>query len=138
MQAQKVHLAAVIDEYGSVAGVVTIEDLLEELVGEISDEHEIHSGVIKETANSYLIPGSTDIDRLGELFGIRPENVQATTVGGLVSEIAGRIPRTGEVVHDKENGLRFEVLQSTDRLIERLRVSAAASADKVESKQIRA
>src|SRR4051812_560683 len=127
MQAQKVPLAVVIDEYGSVAGVVTIEDLLEELVGEIADEHEPHADVVKETANSYLVPGNTDIDRLNELFGIRPENVQATTVGGLVSEIAGRIPRTGEVIQDKENGLRYEILQSTDRLVERVRVSVAAS-----------
>src|SRR5258707_9509443 len=85
MQSQKVHLAAVIDEYGSVAGLVTIEDLLEELVGEITDEHEHHADVVKETEKSYLVPGNTDIDRLGELFGIRPQNVQATTVGGLVS-----------------------------------------------------
>jgi putative hemolysin len=138
MQAQKVHLAAVIDEYGSVAGVVTIEDLLEELVGEIADEHEHHADVVKENDHSYLIPGNTDVDRLGELFGIRPENVEATTVGGLVSEIAGRIPRTGEVIVDPDNGLRYEILQSTDRLIERLRVSVAAPADTVESKQIRA
>lgn len=138
MQAQKVHLAAVIDEYGSVAGVVTIEDLLEELVGEIADEHEHHADVVKESEKSYLVPGNTDIDRLGELFGIRPENVQATTVGGLVSELAGRIPRTGELIVDKENGLRYEVLQSTDRLVERLRISVAESSDKLESKQIRA
>jgi putative hemolysin len=138
MQAQKVHLAAVIDEYGSVAGVVTIEDLLEELVGEIADEHEHHADVVKESDHSYLVPGNTDVDRLGELFGIRPENVEATTVGGLVSEIAGRIPRTGEVITDTDNGLRYEVLQSTDRLIERVRVSVAASNDEVESKQIRA
>lgn len=138
MQAQKVHLAVVIDEYGSVAGVVTIEDLLEELVGEIADEHEHHADVVKESENSYLIPGNTDIDRLGELFGIRPDNVQATTVGGLVSELVGRIPKTGEVIQDKENGLRYEVLQSTDRLVERVRVRVAEPADTVESKQIRA
>lgn len=138
MQAQKVHLSVVIDEYGSVAGVVTIEDLLEELVGEIADEHEHHADVVKETDRSYLIPGNTDIDRLGDLFGIRPDNVQATTVGGLVSEVAGRIPRTGEVIQDRDNGLRYEVLQSTDRLVERVRVSVAEPADAVESKQIRA
>jgi putative hemolysin len=138
MQSQKVHLAAVIDEYGSVAGLVTIEDLLEELVGEIADEHEHHADVVKETDNSYLVPGNTDIDRLGELFGIRPDNVQATTIGGLVSEVVGRIPRTGEVIQDKDNGLRYEILQSTDRLVERLRVSVAEPADTVESKQVRA
>jgi CBS domain containing-hemolysin-like protein len=135
MQAQKIHMAAVIDEYGSVAGVVTIEDLLEELVGEITDEHESQSDVIKENDGSYLVPGNMDIDRLGELFGIRPENIQATTVGGLVSELVGRIPDTGEVI--QQNGLRFEILQSTDRLVERLRISVGQP-NTLESKQSRA
>lgn len=69
-------------------------------------------------------PGNLDIERLEELFGARwekPEDYEATTVAGLVSEVAGRIPMPGEVV--EEDGLRFEVLASTDRRIERLRVS---------------
>ncbi|MCU1285381.1 MAG: CBS/transporter domain protein [Acidobacteriales bacterium] len=132
MQAQKAHMAMVIDEYGSVAGVVTIEDLLEELVGEITDEHEPHSDVIKERDGSYLVPGNMDIDRLDELFGVRPENVQATTVAGLVSELVGRIPDTGEVI--QQNGLRYEILKSTDRLVERLRISLNEAADTVQSK----
>jgi putative hemolysin len=120
MQKNKVHLAAVIDEYGSVAGVVTIEDLLEEIVGEISDEHELPSDVLKEPGGSYVVPGNMDVDRLNELFSIRPEDREATTLSGLVSEIAGHIPRPGEVI--KDSGLRFEVLQSTDRRVEKLRV----------------
>jgi putative hemolysin len=132
MQAQKIHMAAVIDEYGSVAGVVTIEDLLEELVGEITDEHEPQPDVVKEKDGSYLVPGNMDIDRLVELFGVRPENVQATTVAGLVSELVGRIPDTGEVI--QQNGLRFEILQSTDRLVERLRISLDNAADTVQPK----
>jgi CBS domain containing-hemolysin-like protein len=136
MQAQKAHMAIVIDEYGSVAGVVTIEDLLEELVGEITDEHEPHSDVIKERDGSYLVPGNMDIDRLDELFGLRPENVQATTVAGLVSELVGRIPDTGEVI--QQNGLRYEILKSTDRLVERLRISLVEATDTIQSKQSRA
>lgn len=136
MQAQKIHMAMVIDEYGSVAGVVTIEDLLEELVGEITDEHEGQTDVVKERDGSYLVPGNMDVDRLMELFGVRPENVQATTVAGLVSELVGRIPDTGEVI--QQNGLRFEILQSTDRLVERLRISLDNAADTVQSKQFRA
>jgi putative hemolysin len=136
MQAQKIHMAMVIDEYGSVAGVVTIEDLLEELVGEITDEHEPQTDVVKERDGSYLVPGNMDVDRLMELFGVRPENVQATTVAGLVSELVGRIPDTGEVI--QQNGLRFEILQSTDRLVERLRISVDNAADTVQSKQFRA
>ena len=122
MQKQKIRMAIVIDEYGGVAGVVTIEDLVEEIVGEISDEHETPQ-VVRENETSYLVPGNMDVDRLEELLGIRPEHKDATTVGGLVSEIAGRIPKKGEVVED--DNLRLEILQATERRVERVRVSVA-------------
>lgn len=120
MQKNKIRMAIVIDEYGGVAGLVTIEDLVEEIVGEISDEHEV-AQVVRENENSYLVPGNMDVDRLEELLGVRPERKGAATVAGLVSELAGRIPRKGEVV--EEDGLRMEVLQSSDRRVERVRVS---------------
>jgi len=120
MQKKKVRMAIVVDEYGGVAGVVTIEDLVEEIVGEISDEHEAPQ-IVRENEASYLVPGNMDVDRLGELLGVRPERKDATTVGGLVSELAGRIPKKGEIV--EEDGLRLEVLQSTERRVERVRVS---------------
>lgn len=120
MQKNKVRMAIVIDEYGGVAGLVTIEDLVEEIVGEISDEHEA-AQVVRENENSYLVPGNMDVDRLEELLGVRPERKGAATVAGLVSELAGRIPRKGEVI--EEDGLRMEVLQSSDRRVERVRVS---------------
>jgi CBS domain containing-hemolysin-like protein len=120
MQRNKVRMAIVIDEYGGVAGLVTIEDLVEEIVGEISDEHEI-AQVIRENEYSYLVPGNMDVDRLEELLGVRPERKGAATVAGLVSELAGRIPQKGEVI--EEDGLRLEVLQSSDRRVERVRVS---------------
>ncbi len=126
MQREKQHMRIVIDEYGGVAGLVTIEDLLEEIVGSIADEHEEDEleSPKHEADGSWLVPGNLDIERLEELFGERwekPEDYEATTVAGLVSEVAGRIPMPGEVV--EEDGLRFEVLASTDRRIERLRVS---------------
>ncbi len=62
-----------------------------------------------------------DVDRLGDLFGIRPETKESATVAGLVSELAGRIPQKGEVV--EEDGLRFEVLDSTERRVQRVRIS---------------
>ena len=120
MQKKKVRMAIVIDEYGSVAGLVTIEDLVEEIVGEISDEHEA-AQVVRESDASYLVPGSMDVDRLEELLGVRPEHTEAATVAGLVSELAGRIPKKGEVIED--DGLRLEVLQASDRRVERVRVS---------------
>jgi CBS domain containing-hemolysin-like protein len=64
-----------------------------------------------------------DVDRLDELFGIRPEGKESSTVAGLVSELAGRIPHRGEVV--EEDGLRFEVLESTERRVERVRITLA-------------
>lgn len=135
MQKLKVHSAIVVDEYGNTAGVVTIEDLVEEIVGEIRDEHEVHADVVKEKDNSYIVPGNMDIDRLNELFGVRPE-VEATTVAGLISELAGRIPSPGEVI--RNDGLRYEVLQSTDRRVERLRITAEKTEEPAEHDQLRA
>jgi CBS domain containing-hemolysin-like protein len=121
MRTEHIRMAIVIDEYGGVSGLVTIEDMVEEIVGEIRDEHEAKSDIVREKEGTYIVPGNMDVDRLDELFGVRPEDREATTVAGLVSELMGRIPRAGEVVED--DGLRFEVLQSTDRKIERLRIS---------------
>ena len=122
MQKHNIRMAIVVDEYGGVAGLVTIEDLVEEIVGEIRDEHE-KMEVVREADHSYIVPGSMDVDRLGEMFGIRPEGKESATVAGLVSELAGRIPHRGEVV--EEEGLRFEVLDATERRVERVRISLA-------------
>jgi putative hemolysin len=122
MQKNNVRMAIVVDEYGGVAGLVTIEDLVEEIVGEISDEHE-KMEVIRETDSSYIVPGNMDVDRLSEMFGVRPVGTESATVAGLVSELAGRIPHRGEVV--EEDGLRFEVLDATERRVERVRISLA-------------
>jgi putative hemolysin len=121
MQQDNIRLAIVADEYGGVAGLVTIEDLVEEIVGEIRDEHE-KSDIVKESDTSYIFNGNTDLDLLEKLLGgPRPDEKEATTIGGLVSELAGRIPAAGEVFED--NGLRFEVVHSTERRVERVRVS---------------
>ncbi len=143
MQRGKQHMSIVIDEYGGVAGIVTIEDLLEAIVGNIEDEHDLATDdPVAEEGGTYLVSGSFEVSRLRELFA-GPEReseeageaeedsaedelpgvltaYEATTVGGLVSEIAGHIPLPGEVVED--GPLRLEVLQSTDRLVERVRV----------------
>jgi CBS domain containing-hemolysin-like protein len=148
MQSEKQHMRIVIDEYGSVAGVVTIEDLLEAIVGSISDEHdevEADDAPVREESGAYVVSGTFEVSRLRELFADQftarengdgdeeetddatalrlPEHYESTTVGGLVSEIAGHIPLPGEVV--EEDGLRMEVLASTDRRIDRIRVSLA-------------
>ncbi|HZP62893.1 MAG TPA: hemolysin family protein [Terriglobales bacterium] len=121
MQKNNIRMAIVVDEYGGVAGLVTIEDLVEEIVGEIRDEHD-KADVVRENDHSFVVAGNMDIDRLDELFGMRPEGKESATVGGLVSELAGRIPQRGEVV--EEDGLRFEVVDSTERRIERVRITS--------------
>jgi CBS domain containing-hemolysin-like protein len=157
MQREKQHMSIVIDEYGGVAGLVTIEDLIEAIVGEIADEHdtaEDDDTPVREEGGSYIVSGSFEISRLRDLFAdelgestraaediestdaedfaVRegreelselhlPGHYESTTVGGLVSEMAGHIPLPGEVV--EEDGLRLEVLASTDRRIDRIRVS---------------
>ena len=128
MQREKQHMRIVIDEYGGVAGLVTIEDLLEQIVGDIRDEHEDDVAVEepqREAGGSWLVPGSFPVDQLADLFAEPVElddTYEATTLGGLVSEIEGRIPLRGEVVMLEHVGLRIEVVASTDRRVERLRV----------------
>ena len=128
MRKNNIRMAIVVDEYGGVAGLVTIEDLVEEIVGEIDDEHE-KAEVVRESDHSYIVPGNMDVDRLDELLGTRPEGKESATVAGLVSELAGRIPQKGDVI--EEDGLRFEVLESTERRVERVRISV------VQPKQMR-
>ncbi len=122
MQKSNIRMAIVVDEYRGVAGLVTIEDLVEEIVGEIGDEHE-KAQLVQENDHSYIVTGNMDVDRLDELFGKRPEGHESSTIAGLVSELAGRIPKKGEVIED--DGLRFEVLDSTDRRVERVRITTA-------------
>jgi putative hemolysin len=128
MQREKQHMRIVIDEYGGVAGLVTIEDLLEQIVGEIRDEHETEApkeDPQQEESGAWVVPGSFPVDQLGPLFGDGfdvGEDYEATTVGGLVSEIEGRIPLAGEMVVLESAGLRMEVVASTDRRIDRVRI----------------
>jgi CBS domain containing-hemolysin-like protein len=121
MQRQNIRMAIVVDEYGGVAGLVTIEDLVEEIVGEIRDEQD-KPEIVREGERSFIVSGAMDVDRLDELFGAKPEGKESATIAGLVSELAGRIPPKGEIV--EEDGLRFEVLEATDRKVERVRVTA--------------
>jgi putative hemolysin len=128
MQREKQHMRIVIDEYGEVAGLVTIEDLLEQIVGNIGDEHEDEDDALVDDAQPegegvWLVPGGFPVDRLEELTEAdwQPEeSYEAQTVGGLVSEAEGRIPHAGEVV--EVGSLRIEVVASTDRRVERVRV----------------
>ena len=128
MQREKQHMRIVIDEYGGVSGLVTIEDLLEEIVGDIRDEHEKdgHIGDPQlEPGGVWVVPGDYPVNEIPRLFGDDVEvdgDHEATTLGGLVSEIEGRIPLPGEVVMLEHSGLRVQVIASTDRRVDRLRI----------------
>jgi putative hemolysin len=122
MQSDGANMAIVIDEYGNTAGLATMEDMVEEIVGEIHDEHEPERDVRKETEGSFVVAGSLDLDRLRELLGFRPRyETESTTIGGLVTEWLGRVPRVGEIV--EREGIRIEVLAGDELKVEQVRVS---------------
>jgi CBS domain containing-hemolysin-like protein len=124
MQTDGVHMAIVIDEYGNTAGLATMEDMVEEIVGEIHDEHEPERDVQKETEGSFVVSGSLDLDRLHDLLGFRPrEETESTTIGGLVTEWLGRVPHVGETL--EREGIRIDVLAGDELKVERVRVSKA-------------
>ena len=122
MQQENAHMVIVVDEYGNTAGLATMEDLLEVIIGEIRDEHEPDSDVTKDGRGGCIVSGSFDLDRVGDLFPSfhREEDIESTTVGGLVSEWLGRVPKAGEVVD--RAGIRVEVLASDDLRVGQVRI----------------
>ena len=128
-QKKKIHLALVVDEYGGVSGLVTIEDLLEEIVGEIVDEYDIdeQSPLTRLSENSYLIVARYSIDELEESLGITLDYEDAETVGGFILEKLGRIPKKGESVH--ESNATFQVTEMKGNRILRVKVEVATAAE---------
>ena len=120
LQRQSSHMAIVVDEHGGVAGLVTIEDILEEIAGEIHDEDEAaeNSPLARDADGSYLIPGNTAIEEVEDLFHIRLHSEETTTVAGFLTSVFGRVPRTGEK-YDTQ-GVRFEVQEADHRRISKL------------------
>jgi len=112
MQANQVHMAIAVDEFGGTAGLVTIEDLLEELVGEIADEYDDEEPmIISDADGSYLIDARLDIDDLGELIGSAIPDEEWDTVGGLILGLAGRVPAEGETFEFSRRTLTVERVQ---------------------------
>lgn len=127
MQANHVQIAIVVDEYGGVAGIVTVEDILEEIVGEIEDEDIEDEDIIEivEGGEGYWdVLGSTDIDKIERLFGLELENEDVTTIAGLVTSEVGYVPKPGERV--TTSGLDVEILRSDEKRVELLRIRPAA------------
>ncbi len=124
MQQEGTHMVIVVDEYGNTAGLATMEDLVEVILGEIRDEHEPASDVTQDGKGGYIVSGSFDIARIADLLNFRAdEDIESTTIGGLVTEWLGRVPKPGESV--ERDGIRVEVLSSDDMRVEQVRVSQA-------------
>jgi magnesium and cobalt transporter len=126
------HIAIVVDEYGGVAGMVTIEDVLEQIVGDIEDEFdydETEDNIFQDTSGRYRVKALTEIADFNEVIGVELSDEEFSTIGGLVVSKFGRIPKRGE--HISFEGLKFTVLRSDSRrlhslLLERLQPETPA------------
>jgi CBS domain containing-hemolysin-like protein len=135
LQARFQQVAIVVDEYGGTAGLVTVEDLVEEIVGEIMDEHEALAAELEPLEDgAYRLDGRAHIELLDELFGVEIEDPEYETVAGLIFSALGYVPQVGETV--ETHGLRFTVEGVADRRIQTIRVEkieAAAEAQEAEA-----
>jgi CBS domain containing-hemolysin-like protein len=121
LQRRKVHLAIVLDEYGGTAGLVTIEDLLEEIVGEIRDEYDEESEPVTDEGDGvYVFSGKVDIDALGDHLGVEIAREGFETVGGFLLARLGRVPAVGEKLDVDD--LAIEVLEAERRRVNKVRI----------------
>lgn len=124
-QRRHLWMAIVVDEYGGVSGLATVEDLLEEIVGEISDEHEDEREEITRAAeNAWSVSGKANVGRIRDLFGRGPEEEEFSTLGGFLAARLGHIPRPGET--HREGDLLFTVEEADRRRVHRVRVESQA------------
>jgi CBS domain containing-hemolysin-like protein len=119
---KRIHIAIVIDEYGGTSGLVTIEDLLEQIVGDIQDEYDLEEEwLVEQSAGSVQVDARLTIEELEEYFGIEIEREKFDTVGGLIFHLTGRIPRAGEEVETGD--IRLTVLEADERKISKVRIT---------------
>lgn len=133
MQKNKVHLAVVVDEFGGTAGIITLEDIIEELVGEIWDEHdEVVEEILQIDENTYKIDGTVNIDEVFELFEMYEEDIyDSNTLSGWIIEINEKMPSVHDIVRFKN--LEIEVLEADERKIEWAQVKSIHDEENEES-----
>ena len=135
-QRQQTQCAIVVDEYGGTAGLVTIEDLLEEIVGEIRDEYDEETEPVVEEGNGrYVFGGKVSVDEVAQRLGVQIEREGFETVGGYLMSHLGRVPAVGE--RFDMDGLTVEVLDAERRRINRVRISRLATTEETEDAEVR-
>ncbi|MCH8000835.1 MAG: HlyC/CorC family transporter [Proteobacteria bacterium] len=128
MRLSRVHMALVVDEFGGIDGLLTIEDLVEEIVGEIEDEHDVAEGpkLIEQPDGSLIADARATIEefeeRVGPILSEEEREEDIDTLGGLVSYLADRVPTRGELIAHATSGVSFEVMEADPRRVKRLRV----------------
>ncbi|MBS4170535.1 UPF0053 protein [Neochlamydia sp. AcF95] len=132
---KQVHFAIVVDEYGSTEGVITIEDILEEIVGEIADEYDQEEETVKQLADgSWIIDAKMSIFDVEAQLGIQiPQEEEYDTVGGYVFHVAGAIPSTNFIIH--HNNFELEILESSERSVEKVRIKPVESSPPLNEKE---
>lgn len=135
LQARFQQIAVVVDEYGGTAGIVTVEDLVEEIVGELADEHEeAHPENELLAGGAWLLAGSSDVEALEDLFGVDLGEVPSETVGGMVFSLLGDVPRVGQTVEGY--GLRYTVEEVEERRVARVRVEPLVTSGPSEETEV--
>jgi len=130
LRRDQTHMAIVVDEYGGTAGLVTVEDVLEEIVGEIVDEYDTEAVEIERVSeHEAIVDARLPIDDLNELFSTAIQNEDFDTVGGLVFSLLGRLATPGDRVESPESGLTLQVLSVAGRRIRRVRITQSAAMD---------
>lgn len=126
MQTEKAHMTIVVDEYGQTAGVVTMEDILEEIVGNIMDEHDTEEQLILvEGKDSYIMDGAAMLDDIEDLLDIEFEDEDFDTLNGFMTSCLGKLPESGEEFEVEYNGYMFKILEVENRMIKKVDVRKA-------------
>ena len=140
MRQDRCHLALIVDEYGGIDGMVSIEDLVEEITGEIRDEYDSGTGeyqLNRDASGACATDARIPIEDFEDAFGMKLSSAEQResfdTLGGLICELAGRVPLSGELIKDPDSGIEYEILGADPRRIRRVRVFPPSAAEQAAS-----